>query len=174
MDDSDESLVTAAQGGDLAAWQALCNRHAPRLAAYLGCRLRRPAVVERLVAEVVAGAWKHLPELANPREFPAWLRKAAGNFALQWGRRHPDQVAAAPFPAERCGNDLALQERMQRLEQALGQLPDGQRMVLEQHFRGGADLPTLCESLHLGREAVEKLLDEALMALDLALGGQGP
>ena len=68
----DESLVVAAQHGDLAAWSTLCARHLPRLAAYLGSRLRRPEVVERLVAEVVAGAWKHLPELDQPADFPAW------------------------------------------------------------------------------------------------------
>jgi RNA polymerase sigma-70 factor, ECF subfamily len=169
MANDDESLVVAAQHGDLAAWSTLCVRHLPRLAAYLGARLRRPEVVERLVADVVAGAWKHLPELENPADFAAWLRKVGGNLALQWSRKHPDEPVAAPFPAVRCGGDAELAARMVRLDAALGALPDAQRMLLEQHFRGQVDLDTLAAGMHLQREGVEALLDEALVALDRVL-----
>jgi RNA polymerase sigma factor (sigma-70 family) len=169
MTHDDESLVVAAQHGDREAWAALCARHLPRLAAYLGSRLRRPAVVERLIADVVAGAWKHLPELEHPADFPAWLRKAGGNLALQWSRRHPDEPLAGPFPVERCGDDRDLAARMTRLDAALGTLPDAQRMLLEQHFRGQVDLPTLAASQHLTTEAITVMLEEALAALDRAL-----
>lgn len=167
----DESLVVAAQHGDLAAWSTLCARHLPRLAAYLGSRLRRPEVVERLVAEVVAGAWKHLPELDQPADFATWLRKAGGSLALQWSRKHPDEPVAAPFPASRCGNDADLMARMTRVDAALGALPDTQRMLLEQHFRGQVDLDVLAASMHLQREGVEVMVEEALIALDRAMTG---
>ena len=171
MPTDDESLVVAAQHGDLDAWSRLCARHLPRLAAYLGSRLRRPEVVERLVAEVLVGAWKHLPELEHPADFPAWLRKVGGGLALKWSRKHPDEPLTAPFPESRCGTDLGLAERMTRLEVALGALPDHQRMVVEQHFRGQVDLDELATAMHLQREGVEVLLDEALLALDRALAG---
>jgi RNA polymerase sigma factor (sigma-70 family) len=171
MTPDDESLVVAAQHGDLAAWSTLCARHLPRLAAYIGSRLRRPEVVERLVADVVAGAWKHLPELEQPAEFAAWLRKAGGSLALQWSRKHPDEPVAAPFPVARCGDDADLAARMTRLDAALGTLPDAQRMLLEQHFRGQVDLDALAAGMHLQREGVEVMLEEALMALDRALTG---
>lgn len=169
MTSDDESLVVAAQHGDLTAWSTLCARHLPRLAAYLGSRLRRPEVVERLVGEVVSGAWKHLPELANPADFPAWLRKVGGNLALQWSRKHPHEPVAAPFPAARCGDDTDLTARMTRLDAAIGALPDAQRMLLEQHFRGQVELDALAAGMHLPRERVEILLDEALAALDRTL-----
>jgi len=173
MTTDDETLVVAAQHGDLAAWSTLCSRHLPRLAAYVGSRLRRPEVVERLIAEVVAGAWKHLPELENPADFPAWLRKAGGNLALQWSRKHPGEPVAAPFPVARCGADTNLAERMTRLDAALGTLPDAQRMLLEQHFRGQVELDALATSMHLQREGIEVMLDEALLALDRALDAGG-
>ena len=169
MASDDESLVVAAQHGDLDAWSTVCARHLPRLAAYLGSRLRRPEVVERLVAEVVAGAWKHLPELENPADFPAWLRKVGGNLALQWSRKNPGEPVAAPFPATRCGGDVELTARMVRLDAALGALPDAQRMLLEQHFRGQVELDALAAGMHLGRDAVETMLEEALVALDRVL-----
>jgi RNA polymerase sigma-70 factor (ECF subfamily) len=169
-DDADATLVTAAQQGDREAWAELCRRHAPRLAAYLGGRLRRPAVVDRLVAEVVAGAWKHLADLQHPGDFPAWFRRVGGNLTLQWCRKHPDEPLAGPFPVERCGDDAALRRRMERLETALGQLADVQRMALEQHLRGGMDVAALSESLHLPHDGVRQLLDESLAALDGLLG----
>jgi RNA polymerase sigma-70 factor (ECF subfamily) len=174
MANDDESLVVAAQHGDREAWSTLCVRHLPRLAAYLGSRLRRPDVVEKLVAEVVAGAWKHLPELEHPADFPQWLRKAGGNLALQWSRKHPQEPLAAPFPEARCGGDQTLARRMVRLDAAIGALPDAQRMLLEQHFRGQVSLDELAASMHLQREGVEVMLDEALVALDKILGDAEP
>ena len=172
MPNDDESLVVAAQHGDLDAWAQLSARHLPRLAAYLGSRLRRPEVVERLVAEVLVGAWKHLPELEHPADFSAWLRKVGGSLALQWSRKHPAEPLAAPFPESRCGTDLDLAQRMTHLDAALGTLPDHQRMVLEQHFRGQTALDELAISMHLQTEGIERLLDEALSALDHALAGR--
>ncbi len=173
MADSDEVLVTRAQGGDRAAWSELCTRHAPRLAAYLGGRLRRPQIVDKLVAEVIAGAWKHLVDLARPSDFPAWFRRVGGNLTLQWCRKHPDEVLGEPFPSERCGGDTALHQRMDDLESALNALSDPQRMALEQHIRGGMDLAALSEALHLEPAAVQALLDEALLALGRQLGTEG-
>jgi DNA-directed RNA polymerase specialized sigma24 family protein len=170
MAESDDALVLRAQQGDRGAWSELCARHAPRLAAYLGGRLRRPQIVDKLVAEVVAGAWKHLVDLQRPGDFPAWFRRVGGNLTLQWCRKHPDEPLGEPFPAERCAGDAALHQRMDDLEGALAALSDAQRMALEQHVRGGMDIEALCEALHLEGPAVQALLDEALLALGRQLG----
>jgi DNA-directed RNA polymerase specialized sigma24 family protein len=174
MGESDEDLVLKAQQGDRQAWNALCQRHAPRLAAYLGGRLRRPAIIDKLVADVVSGAWKHLIDLQRPGDFPAWFRRVGGNLTLQWCRKHPEEPLGEAFPFERCGGDEALHQRMDRLDIALAQLSDAQRMALEQHFRGGMDVTALSEALHLDAPAVQALLDDALVALDRLLGPVGP
>jgi RNA polymerase sigma-70 factor, ECF subfamily len=166
----DELLVVAAQHGDREAWSTLCTRHMPRLAAYLGSRLRRPEVVEKLVAEVVVGAWKHLPELEKPADFPQWLRKTGGNLALQWSRKHPHEPLTVPFPETRCGGDGELNQRMSRLDAALGELSDAQRMLLEQHFRGQMSLDELAVNMHVKRDEMEAMLEEALFALDREMG----
>ena len=42
-------------------------------------------------------------------------------------------------------------------------------MLLEQHFRGMVELTELAKSMHIQRDEVERLLDEALIALDQVL-----
>jgi DNA-directed RNA polymerase specialized sigma24 family protein len=165
IDESDENLVIAAQHGDLAAWERLCHKFMPRLAAYLGSRLRRPEIIERLIGEMVTWGWKHLPELDQPQDFFIWLRRAGGGVALQWSRKHPHEPLSAPFPSHRCGDDEDLADDMERVEHALGALTDAQRMVLEQHFRGYMSVYDLAMVMHLSDEAVSALIDEALDAL---------
>src|SRR4051812_48045987 len=63
--DDERALVQRAQAGDREAWAALCRSSAPRLAAYLGARLGRPAVIEKLIGDVIVAAWRKLPELQD-------------------------------------------------------------------------------------------------------------
>lgn len=170
---SDEELAGRARAGDREAWAALCQRHAPRLAAYLGARLRRPKVVEKLVEEAIVLASKHLEELEHPAEFAGWFRRVGAHLALRWYREHSDEKLAEGFPPERCGGDPERQRRMDRLENALAALTDAQRMALEQRFRGGLAGERLAEALHLEAAKAERLVDDALAALDRALEKEG-
>jgi RNA polymerase sigma-70 factor, ECF subfamily len=174
MTTSDADLVKAAQEGNREAWSALCHRHARRLCAYLGSRLRRPKVVEKIVEDAIVTSWRHLNELSDANDFPAWFRRVGANLALRWFREHSEEKLSEPFPMERCGGDVDVATAMARLEVALGNLTDPQRMALESHFRGGMDGDVLWESLHLDKEAGGRLLEEALQALDKSLDGETP
>jgi len=168
--DDDAALVVAAQAGNREAWAGLVHRHARRLAAYLGARLRRPRVVEKLVEEAVVTAYRHLHELADPREFAAWLRRIGANCALLWYRENPHERLSEPFPVELCGADHDLAARLHRLEEALAALSDAQRMAVEGSFRGGMSGNVLAESLHLEPAAAQRLVEDSLVALHRLLG----
>src|SRR4051812_21566261 len=115
MSSSDAELVIAAQAGNREAWSALCHRHARRLCAYLGSRLRRPKVVEKLIEDTIVTSWRHLGELTNPADFSAWFRRVGANLALRWFREHSDELLSEPFPVERCGDDQDIAREMDRL-----------------------------------------------------------
>ncbi len=170
--DSDEVLVIAARAGDREAWAALCQRHAPAVAAYLGARLRRPAVVDKLVGDTVVAAWRHLPELNDHREVLPWFRRMAAALAKRWRQEHPDEPIAEPFPPARCADDAALLTRLTALEAALGRLGEPERMALEGRFRGGLDDAALAQALRSDAAGADALVRRALAQLvrELAAG----
>ena len=172
-DAPDADLAVRARDGDREAWATLCQRHAPRLAAYLGARLRRPKVVEKLVEDAIVLASKHLEELEQPADFPGWFRRVGAHLALRWYREHSDEKLAEGFPPERVGEDPDLQRRMDKLENALAALTDAHRMAIEQRFRGGLSGESLAEALHLEPAKADRLVDDALAALDRAWEKEG-
>jgi RNA polymerase sigma-70 factor (ECF subfamily) len=166
----DVVLVARSRGGDRDAWAALCRRHAPRLAAYLGARLHRPALVEKLVGDAVVAGWRTLSELPPGDDFAAWFRRVGAGLALRWRNDHPDEKLKEPFPEERCPDGPEQVERMRRLQDALRRLAEPERMALEQRFRGGLAGKELGDALHLDAAAAEAALERALAALDRELG----
>lgn len=174
LDPSDADLVTQARDGNRDAWATLCRRHARRLAAYLGARLRRPKVVDKLVEDAVVTAWRHLDELERPDDFAGWYRRVGAGLALQWYREHSEESLVEPFPAERCGGDAEQLKRMTTLEEALGALTDPQRMALEQRYRAGLSGAMLYEAVHLDAGKADRLVEEALAALERALERDQP
>ncbi|NRA40399.1 MAG: sigma-70 family RNA polymerase sigma factor [Planctomycetes bacterium] len=157
-------LVIAAQAGDLAAWKKLIAIHAPRLAAYIGARLRRPEIVDRLVADSIYVAWKHIAELEDENEFPAWFRRMGGSVTMRWYKRHNDEGISGEFPIERCDNQ-SLGLEIEELDNALGRLPEKERMALEQRYRAGLQNAEIAEVLHKDPEQVEKLIQSGLRHL---------
>lgn len=164
VETSDHDLIERIRGGDREAWAFLVRRHAPRLAAYLGARLRRPGVVEKLVEDAIVLAFRHLDELEDSEGFAAWFRRIGAHLALRWYREHREEALNESFPEDRGARSAELPD-LRRLETALGRLSDGQRMALEQRFRGGLAGEGLAEVLHLDPTKSERVVEDALAAL---------
>ncbi len=165
--DNTEDMVLArqAQNGNRLAWQQLMDKHAPRLCAYIGCRIRRHKLVEKIVADAVFAGWRHISEWSPEQEdFGTWFRKMGGRVALGWRQKHPDEPLAAPFPAGLCA-DQDEAERMARIEDVLGGLPENQRMALEQHFRAGIPPAAMAKILHTDVTEARRILNAALDAV---------
>lgn len=173
---SDAELVEAVRAGDHHAWSALMRRHAPRLAAYLGARLRRPAVVDALVAESVVTGMQYLTELGAGEDFAGWFRKLGAGVAMRWAREHPGEALEEPFPVGRIPAERAgLAAELGRLERAIGRLSEQQRMAIELRWRGGLVGSELGAALRLDPDAAERLADEAegLLGDAVEAGGDG-
>ncbi|MFW5698844.1 MAG: RNA polymerase sigma factor, partial [Planctomycetota bacterium] len=77
----DAELAQRAKDGDEGAYAALVQRQAPRVAAYLGTRIRRPEVVDTLVAETIDAGWRYLHKYRPPQSLSAWFRGLAAEVA---------------------------------------------------------------------------------------------
>lgn len=156
---ADDELVGDARAGDHGAWAALARRHAPRLAAYLGARLRRPEVVDGLVGEALVAAWRLLPELEDPRQFAPWLRRVGAGQAMKWAREHPAAAIESSLPPARL--PAAHADDLVRLDRGIGSLDEQRRMALELRWRAGLSGEALAAAMRCPVEGAERLADEA-------------
>jgi DNA-directed RNA polymerase specialized sigma24 family protein len=158
------TLLARARSGDRTAFAALMRICAPRLAAYLGARISRPQVVERLVGDAIVAAWGRLAEADDARQFPSWFRRIGAGLALQWKSDHPGESIKEPFPESRCADPGQL-ARMRKLQEGLLKLAEPERMALEQRFRGALEGEALAEVLHCDAGKAQELVERALAAL---------
>lgn len=165
-------LIQAAMADDRSAWQQLMDYHVPRLAAYLGARLRRHQVVEKLVGDTIYAAWRHRDEYSTDQDFGAWFRRLGAHLAMRWHERHKGEPLAEAFPRDRC-EGLQQHATMQALDNALGRLSDKHRMALEQRYRAGLQGAALAAVLHVTEGQEEALVSAALEALDQSLSQAG-
>jgi DNA-directed RNA polymerase specialized sigma24 family protein len=156
----DADLVRRAQAGDVMAWGTLCHRHAAMLAAYLGGRLGRADVVDRLVSQAIISGWRNLRELDSPEGFTGWWRRLAGGLATAWHREHPNEPLQAALPTDRLPTDPAGAEAVRHIDAALARLDEADRRLLELIHRG--DLAVDQAAAILGRPDGPAAAEQAL------------
>jgi len=110
----EDSLVSAARGGDRAAFGRLYDRYAPMVHGILLARVP-PREVDDLVQEVFLSALRQLHALREISRFGAWLATLTRNRANDYFRRAiPDEKVTEPVdenqPETRSTNHAAEQE----------------------------------------------------------------
>jgi RNA polymerase sigma-70 factor (ECF subfamily) len=81
-------LVKSARKGDEEAFRELLQRHRSAVTSTLfACGVRCQDTALDLAQDVALKAWQRLDSLADPRSFPAWIRRVAANAARDHLRR---------------------------------------------------------------------------------------
>lgn len=169
---TDEELMAAYVGGDAAAFRELFDRYAPVLLRLL----RRGLWRDEEARDLLQQTFLHLHRARNDFRYGARLRPWVMTIALNLKREHLRSVGrkreapleGQPEPAapEREEPDAEVRRRVQ---QALAQLPEGQRQVIQLHWWEGMTYPEIAETLgastiavrvraHRGYETLRKLL----------------
>ena len=131
-DDAESAQVAAAAAGDVAAFESLYRRHAPRLHGLCLRLTGNAALAEDCVQDAFIAAWRALPSFERRSRFGTWLHRIAVHAVL--ARRRP--LAATRESAIADGDVLvALAGGVEDLpaidlERAILGLPDGARDVL--------------------------------------------
>ena len=176
MDSTLLTAVTRAREGDREAFEDLIRRFSRAVYAQVWGLVRDPAEAEDLVQATFLKAWRSLGSLEEPKAFPGWLMKIAGNLARDASRRHrPD-----PLPEGLSAEAPALLSRMEgremkdEIRQALASLPDGQRQALTLRYLEGLDYRAIEHCMGITNGTLRGMLGRGLGVLRRRLRSFAP
>jgi len=133
---SDVSLVTAARGGDMRAFERLYRTHSGKVMGLCLRMTRRRDVAEDCVQQTFIRAWKNLQAFEGRSSFGTWLHRIAVNEVLSHGRNHGTRSESNEDAIEDAiaepgdGHKEYDAGEVMDLERALSTLPDGSRHVV--------------------------------------------
>jgi RNA polymerase sigma-70 factor (ECF subfamily) len=177
----ERELIGRAQAGERTAFQGLAERHAATLyaCALSLCRDRQRA--EDLAQETLVEAWRSLGRFDGRCRFSTWLYGILRHRFLKGLRR---RTHAALVPLETASSDQLVlgeptpavaaerSEDAVRVRQAVAELPEEQRWVIELRFFAGASLEEIAGALGCPLGTVKSRLHHGLEKLrqrDLAM-----
>jgi len=175
-DESLNRLVAEAQRGDREAFGRIFDAYAGPVHRFIASRVYRPSDAEDLTQLVFVKAMEALPRYeARGIPFGGWLFRLARNAIIDQIRTHKDHLpllAAVTRETDEAGPEqrAALSEDLERLSEALKELTDDQREVIELRFFAG--LSVLEASLVMGRQegTIRGLQFRAIQTLRKTLG----
>jgi RNA polymerase sigma-70 factor (ECF subfamily) len=95
QDNCDQTLVSAAMDGDLAAFSALCRLHSPRLFRSIRQITRNEEDAEDALQDAWMRAFVHLRSFDGRAQFATWLTRIALNSALMILRKKKHYAAVS-------------------------------------------------------------------------------
>jgi RNA polymerase sigma-70 factor (ECF subfamily) len=186
--ESEAELVTRCRRGDNVAWDELFDRHyaaAARFVLQLGPELTREDA-EEICQEVFLAVIKNLKSFHGGSQFQTWLFRIAVNKARDYRERHraakrgggqtplslqaadPETGRTLDPPAAAPGPDAALvnAEQMALVRQAVEQLGDPCREIIELRYFGDLSYDELSRALELNPKTVSSRLSKCLDRLE--------
>ncbi|WP_421759001.1 RNA polymerase sigma factor [Devosia sp.] len=159
----DDSLLRRIGEGDERAFRSLVERHVDKAYALALRILRNPTDAEDVVQDVMLKVWSNRGSWQEGRaRFSTWLYRVVTNRCLDLCRRpRTSDIDAAPEMADGkpdAVSSIHTGEVNLMLEQAMGQLPDQQRIALILSYHDDLSNPEIAEIMETTVMAVESLL----------------
>lgn len=156
-DPGDAELVRRTLAGDRGAFGALVGRYERVVGALAFQKVGNSADAEDVAQESFLKAYAALGELDDPGKFGSWLYgiafRASIDVLRRRGRRGPVvPIDAAKEPLDpRAGDDAARRDEAERVQAALGAIPDKYRLVLTLRYQQHMSYEEIAR--HLGEPA---------------------
>jgi len=170
-DASDEALMLAYAGGDVAAFEQLYARHRGRLYRFLLRQLRDPALADEMFQDVWQRVISARTGWTPEAPFGTWLYRIAHNRLADHWRALQHRPPAPADGDERTARipdhdtperTLSEFEQRRRLQLALDELPAEQREVLLLRLEQELTLEEIGAITGVGRETVKSRLRYAM------------
>lgn len=168
---NDEELMLAYASGDMAAFEALYARHRGPLYRFIARGLSPRASADECFQETWARVVQARERYRPEAKFSTWLYQIAQRLMIdQYRRARPqvsldDEDARIPLAQEeqvQPDHSVSRFEEARRLQQALAELPDEQRIVLQLRLEQELSLEAIGEVTGVGRETVKSRLRYAM------------
>ena len=162
----DRDLVRLAVSGETWAFGRLVERYGGRIYRRIRRVAKQPDDAEDLAQEVFLIAFRRLNQLRDGTRFSPWLLKIADNAAFRWRQRRTVQIRFEQILAtewgEHAGNEPELErEARMMVRQAIRQLSDAHRDVIEHHYFKGHSYEKTASQLGLKLNTVRSRLQKA-------------
>lgn len=170
--DEEANLIRRSQAGEVAAFQHLANEHAALLwrCAFALCKDSHWA--EDLAQETLIEAWRSLGRFDSRRcRFSTWLYGILRNRFLKGRRLNAVRPSASDVLARQSSRasppdrSAETSEDARRVRQAVSELPQEHRQVVELRFFAGAALEEIAATLGCPLGTVKSRLHNALEKL---------
>ncbi len=172
----DSALMLRYKDGDVAAFETLYRRHHDSLYRYLLRLSLNRHTAEDVFQEVWSKIIKARHRYRPTAKFTTFLYRVAHNCFIDYLRKNNRHIVnsvldpdCSPDPGDQ--PDLIVEKRFarQRLEAALGTLPDEQRDAFLLHEEAGLNIDTIAQVTGANRETVKSRLRYANKKLKAAL-----
>lgn len=167
----DSADVTAAAGGDTAAFERLYGRHAIRI-HNLARRMMGAQEADELTQDVFVRAWLKLATFRGESAFGTWLYRLAVNLILErrsWWTRHRSRHHDADDPLQRVATAPVRTDLSLDFETAIAKLPPGAREVFVLHDIEGYKHREIAELLGISAGTSKGQLHRARMLMRVVL-----
>ena len=156
---SDEELMSAYVERDKAAFDELFSRYGPMLLRLMRRQLYQPEDATELVQQTFLQMHRARADFDASKKLRPWLLTIAYNLKREYFRRKKRRPEAPlehePPNSERRRDPLEVDDDRRRVREALAQLPEGQRQVIELHWFEELSFNEVAEILGLSVSAVK-------------------
>jgi RNA polymerase sigma-70 factor (ECF subfamily) len=169
------ALIELVQGGDTSAFDELVERHMRRALAVAYRVLGQRQDAEDVVQDSFLAALVKIDTFQGGRPFGPWLCRIVANRAINLRKsravRQTDPLPTSVATRDESPADAAERgERQRALEQALAQLPEQQRWIVQLFDIDGFTSPEIAHMLDLAEGTVRWHLHSARQTLRAVLG----
>lgn len=171
----DADLIAAWRAGDEQAAAELVRRHTSPLARYLASTGADGDELDDMVQEAFFRAFRGIDRFRGRSTFRTWLLTIGANVLKDaWRRRKGRAVLSleefdAPTSAENPHEVTVAREAEERLERAIGKLPEMQRRVFLLRAQHGLEYPEIAAALGTSEGAARVHYHHAMKRLKKAL-----
>lgn len=172
---TDEQIMAAIAAGDQRTYADAVRQHSRAIAFYSWRMLGNQSEAEDVVQETFLRLWTQAGRWQPDRAgISTWLHRVAHNLCIDQMRKDKSSLTYEldeDLEADQCSleDDLDMDLRQRRLQQAITQLPERQRSALILCHYQGLSNQAVADIMELSVDALESLLARARRSLKVSL-----